>query len=208
MTILKTARQKQANNERLTRNEKRAIRQSEKHKRMRMAMIDDCVTELTARHERCAVIADRYVITDAGRFFIATGKGWREGKPGVKPGGYLFVGISGDGKIKYRMIHRLVAESFIPNPHDLPEVNHIDGNKLNNSASNLEWVTRKQNARHAVRHGLMCRGESVHGSKLTEQEVRIIRESSETCRMAGERFGVCAQTVNNIRRGKVWRHVE
>ena len=51
-------------------------------------------------------------------------------------------------------LHREVAKAFIPNPDNLPQVNHKDGNKDNNSASNLEWVSNKENALHAISHGL------------------------------------------------------
>lgn len=51
-------------------------------------------------------------------------------------------------------VHREVAKAFIPNPNNLPQVNHIDGNKSNNAASNLEWVTGLQNANHAIKNGL------------------------------------------------------
>ena len=57
-------------------------------------------------------------------------------------------------KGKGYLIHRRVATAFIPNPENKPEVNHIDGNKLNNAAANLEWVTRQENAQHAWRIGL------------------------------------------------------
>lgn len=74
--------------------------------------------------------------------------------PGKTVKGYQFVFLSVNGKAKNRMIHRLVAETFIPNPDGLPEVNHIDGNKENNRVNNLEWCTRKDNLKHAVDIGL------------------------------------------------------
>lgn len=63
-------------------------------------------------------------------------------------GGYLSVMLS-PGR-KHKRVHRLVAEAFIPNPHNKPQVNHKDGNKKNNIADNLEWATGEENARHAV----------------------------------------------------------
>lgn len=63
--------------------------------------------------------------------------------------GYLKVGLMKNGKSEKHRVHRLVAKAFIPNPHNLPEVNHIDGNKQNNSISNLEWVTGKENMEHS-----------------------------------------------------------
>ena len=63
--------------------------------------------------------------------------------------GYVKVRLSMDGKVYNRNIHRMVAETFIPNPDNKPEVNHIDGNKKNNNVTNLEWTTRKENANHA-----------------------------------------------------------
>lgn len=59
-----------------------------------------------------------------------------------------------DNKRTVKMIHRLVAETFIPNPDGKPQVNHIDGNRLNNNVDNLEWVTNAENTRHAYRTGL------------------------------------------------------
>lgn len=68
--------------------------------------------------------------------------------------GYLSTDLYSHGKRKTAMVHRLVAEAFIPNPDYKPEVNHIDGDKTNNTVINLEWTTKKENCRHAWRNGL------------------------------------------------------
>lgn len=68
--------------------------------------------------------------------------------------GYKYVAIKVDGKMKNKTIHRLVAETFIPNPNNLPQVNHKDGNKNNNHVSNLEWITARDNNQHAIDKGL------------------------------------------------------
>lgn len=68
--------------------------------------------------------------------------------------GYHEVALSRNGRYKWHLTHRLVAEAYIPNPNNLPFVNHIDGNKLNNNVDNLEWCTRSENARHSFKCGL------------------------------------------------------
>lgn len=68
--------------------------------------------------------------------------------------GYLIIDLYADGKCSTERVHTLVAEAFVPNPDNKPEVNHEDGNKHNNRASNLTWVTKKENCEHAWRTGL------------------------------------------------------
>lgn len=65
-------------------------------------------------------------------------------------GGYKQVTLSKDNKRYQKLVHRLVAQAFIPNPKNKPEVNHIDGDRGNNVFANLEWVTRSENVRHAI----------------------------------------------------------
>jgi len=72
----------------------------------------------------------------------------------INDNGYLVVSLHKNKKQTKSLIHRIVAESFLPNPYNLPEVNHIDGNKLNNNVENLEWCTSKYNSVHAQRLGL------------------------------------------------------
>ena len=62
--------------------------------------------------------------------------------------GYLRVRVMVNTKKYHRYVHRLVAETYLPNPDNLPEVNHIDGNKSNNSVENLEWCSRQHNMDH------------------------------------------------------------
>lgn len=81
----------------------------------------------------------------------------------LKHNGYLQVGLRKHGKRKWFGVHRLVAIHFIENPDNKPQVNHIDGNKLNNTVENLEWVTGRENQRHAIKMGLrdnMPKGEN------------------------------------------------
>lgn len=68
--------------------------------------------------------------------------------------GYLSVIFTKNGAHKMYRVNRLVAEAFVPNPNNFPEVNHIDGDKKNNRADNLEWTDRKGNAKHASENGL------------------------------------------------------
>ena len=67
---------------------------------------------------------------------------------------YWRVGIQINNKQKHVAVHRLVAEAFIPNPNNLPQINHIDGNKDNNHVTNLEWCDNGYNQRHAFETGL------------------------------------------------------
>ena len=68
--------------------------------------------------------------------------------------GYAQVTLSRHDKMYSRRVHRLVAQTFIPNPNNYNEINHIDGNKENNKINNLEWCNRSQNIRHAIDNGL------------------------------------------------------
>ena len=79
--------------------------------------------------------------------------------------GYLVTDLYKDGQRFTHRVHRLVAQEFIPNPDNKPCINHIDGNKHNNNFSNLEWVTKKENCRHAWVNGLAKPSKSMLGRK-------------------------------------------
>lgn len=89
----------------------------------------------------------KYIVRSNGDVFSTVGSG-RLLKGKVTRGGYKEYLLTVNGRRYYRLGHRLVAEAFIPNPNGLPEVNHIDGDKLNNHVSNLEWVTTSENHIH------------------------------------------------------------
>lgn len=78
-------------------------------------------------------------------------------KPGKDSKGYLRIGLVKNGQRKTFSVHRLVAQAFIPNPLNLPEVNHVKGIKDDNRASELEWTTSSENMTHAFKTGLCSR---------------------------------------------------
>lgn len=124
--------------------------------------------------------------------------------------GYLRVQLSKNGKQTNHFIHRLVARTFIPNPENKPEVNHKDADKKNNHVENLEWVTSKENSRHAVQQGLIKNGSELKNSKLVESDIPKIREmikQGHTYSQIGKRFGISKTTVWQIKEGVTWTHV-
>ncbi len=94
--------------------------------------------------------------------------------------GYPSVTLCKNNIKKDAHIHRLVAETFIPNPNNLPCVNHMDGNKQNNKSSNLEWCTHKENSIHAVKLGLIskntCIKRNPSARHITLEQAQEIRK--------------------------------
>lgn len=110
-------------------------------------------------------------------------------------------------------IHRLVATVFIPNPNNLPEVNHKDGNKFNNCVENLEWCTGEENMQHAVKNGLRgdYKGSKNGRHKLNEEQVRdikiMLRDNKFTHKEIADAYGVSKVTIDCISNGRNWSHV-
>jgi len=114
---------------------------------------------------------------------------------------------------KFYPLHLLVAEHFIPNPLNLPQVNHIKGERYINTASNLEWCTSKQNVQHAYDTGLKTnKGEKNPISLLTETDVISIwslRHSTLTARQIRDKLKlpVSVGAIKSVRQGKNWSHI-
>lgn len=128
--------------------------------------------------------------------------------------GYLQVEFNVNGSVTKQLVHRLVAETYLPNPNKLPCVNHKDGNKLNNDLSNLEWCTYKENMKHASKHGLLKTiGSNNPASKLTEDDVRYIKSVYKKGDLEygssalGRKFGVDHKVIWSIVNGVTWRMV-
>ena len=107
-----------------------------------------------------------YQISSHGRVKSFPRKATRGGivKPSISTSGYVCTHLSKGGKVRTFQVHRLVAQHFIENPGNLPEVNHIDEDKRNNHVSNLEWCTRLQNVRHGTGVERMAKGHDYKAS--------------------------------------------
>ena len=103
-------------------------------------------------------------------------------KPQIsKRNGYVYQMLYKNGKEKLLRVHRLVAMAFLPNPNNLPQVNHKDGNKQNNSVDNLEWCEQSDNMKHDYKNGLQIPSENqrkaiINTNKLKQKKVCQIKD--------------------------------
>lgn len=124
---------------------------------------------------------------------------------------YAGVRLSNGAIKKHRTVHTLVAEAFLGPRPDGMVINHIDGNKRNNRASNLEYCTFQDNVRHAMRNNLLNRGENVPTSKFTEAQAKEVLALSKQ----GKKFseiaaltGISPRHVRNIAKGECWGYLQ
>jgi hypothetical protein len=109
-----------------------------------------------------------------------------------------------------RLVHRLVANAFIPNIYNKPQVNHKDGDKLNNFKNNLEWVTNSENQKHAYKLGLQPSraGENNNKSKITNKDVTLLKElynSGKSIFEVSKETGIPLSIIRNIIYLKTWK---
>lgn len=113
--------------------------------------------------------------------------------------GYYRVSLIKNKKRKHKRVHRLVAEAFIPNIENKPQVNHIDGNKQNNCVDNLEWATRDENMKHAWRTGLINTTKKIFQYDINNNLIKEWKSLSE----AGRKIGICPQSICECAKGKI-----
>lgn len=153
-------------------------------------------------------INTRYWVSQCGQ--VLNTKTGKILKSTVSKIGYLVVSVEWPKK---SYIHRLVAIAFLPKKDGKDLVNHKDGNKLNNSIENLEWVTAKENINHAFDNNLMSspRGELSGMSKLSEKQVYEIRKllsHGMSHRTIARLFNVTRGAIGSINRGLTWSHLK
>lgn len=120
----------------------------------------------------------------------------------INGAGYYLVALYRNAERSNFNIHRLIAESFVPNPENKPCVNHKNGVKTDNRIDNLEWCSFSDNTQHGMRTGLMpyrC------NARLTEDDVKYIRKRLKTRKELCEMFGVTNSNIGRILKGKSWK---
>lgn len=154
----------------------------------------------------------RYIIKEDGSIISKYRDNMKQLATSKCKKGYHRVTLTIDkGCKKTFLVHRLIAQKFIPNPELLPQVNHKDGNKDNNHVSNLEWVTNLENTKHAVKNNLIQRGDSRPNGRLSAKAVRKIRELRDGgCNYyeLGRLFNIAYQTAHKVCTRQTYKHID
>ena len=139
---------------------------------------------------------NQYSVADNGTVYSLKGsKKVLLGK--ITTSGYREVILSHKGKKIYILVHRLVAENFIDNDEGLRTVNHKDGNKLNNSFENLEWMSDSENLKHARDCGFL-------NNKINKETANQILKDKGTIRDLAKKYGIGKTQIGYIKQGKRW----
>ena len=149
-----------------------------------------------------------YFIQEDGQVW-SEARGGRMLKPATSTAGYQHIILHKEKSQRTMTIHRLVAKAFIPNPHNHPCVNHIDGDKSNNNVRNLEWCSYSENTLHAIELGLQAQGSKSTSSKLTDVQVLEIRQKytprQYTQTMLAKEYLVSPSVISKIIQRKTYK---
>lgn len=156
-----------------------------------------------------------YMVSDKGNIFGAprVANQGRMMKKLRSKKGYERICLCKQNKKRTYQVHRLVAEAFCKKKPGATEVNHKDGNKTNNVASNLEWVTRSENIKHAYKvlgkkpNRAWAGKPRTFARVLSNDQVLAIRKSASASRSLAQEYGVSKTTIQNIRNRKIYKEV-
>lgn len=127
--------------------------------------------------------------------------------------GYMLINLSIDGICKTYSVHRLIAITFIPNPFNLPEINHKNGKKTDNRIENLEWVDTSRNIKHAYQNNLIhpARGKDTKYGRFDESDVITIRKlykDGKSQYKLAKIYNVTRSAIQQIVNNKTYVYVE
>ena len=132
-----------------------------------------------------------------------------EMKLSIAKSGYYVVNLRKERTTKVFTVHTLVAQAFIDNPNNYPTVNHKDGNKLNNTVDNLEWVSYGENNIHAIKHNLRKpRGVQISQFDLSGNKIAVFRSVAEASRktnISRESISLCVNHYTHSAGGYIWK---
>lgn len=125
-------------------------------------------------------------------------------------GGYLLAQLCNDGKRTFKLVHRLVAQTFIPNPNNLLEVNHKDECKTNNHVENLEWCDRSYNINYGTRNQRSAEARSRRVDQIDPQTGEVIRQWASTMECGKNGYhqstvAACARGERKTHKGFIWK---
>ena len=134
-------------------------------------------------------------------------------KPAPIKDGYLIVDLCADGKRKHFLVHRLVCEAFHENPEGKPQVNHINEDKADNRAANLEWCTAKENINYGTRNERSRKAQSKPVAQYAQdgELIKVWPSTMEVGRQTGFSQGAVSEVANGNRKtayGFIWKYVE
>jgi hypothetical protein len=140
-----------------------------------------------------------YLVSRTGDIYSLNKEAFLKTRP-TTTSPYLYTRLYRNGKIYHTPVHRVVAFTFIPNPMNKPEVDHIDKNILNNDVSNLRWVTRKENLEHS--YTTMSPVRNFRRCTLFYNGVKVkdFQSINECCRYAATELGMSFSSLNKYRK--------